>query len=225
MSEPASSVTTTPLAAIETPLLAVALAEGTSVPASLAALDQAAGGVLTRAMTSGDFKGKRDETSLLYPAGGKAQRVLLVGMGKAGDVTRNTLRRAAAVAGKRARALGATQLACAVATEARNGTTARDLGQAVVEGAAQGAWTFTELKAAPEDPRPELEAVVIACEAREAKDVEVGRRVGDAIAAGHRRTRYLQVLPGNVCTPAYLAAEAQRLPKPHGFAPPPLHPP
>jgi len=128
MSEPASSVVTTPLAAIETPLLAVALAEGTSVPASLAALDQAAGGVLTRAITSGDFKGKRDETSLLYPAGGKAQRVLLVGMGKAGDVTRNTLRRAAAVGGKRARALGATQLACAVATEARNGTTARDLG-------------------------------------------------------------------------------------------------
>src|SRR5881296_3061569 len=132
MSEPASSVVTTPLAAIETPLLAVALAEGTSVPAYLAALDQAAGGVLTRAITSGDFKGKRDETSLLYPAGGKAQRVLLVGMGKAGDV-----------AGKRARTLGAKQLACAVATEARNGTTARDLGQAIIEGAAQGAWSFT----------------------------------------------------------------------------------
>ena len=217
MSEPASSVVTTPLAAIETPLLAVALAEGTSVPASLAALDQAAGGVLTRAITSGDFKGKRDETSLLYPAGGKAQRVLLVGMGKAGDVTRNTLRRAAAVGGKRARALGATQLACAVATEARNGTTARDLGQAIVEGAAQGAWSFTELKAAPDDPRPEVAAIVIVCDDRESKDAEAGRRVGDAIAAGHRLTRYLQVQPGNVCTPAYLANEAQRLADAYGF--------
>src|SRR2546425_466627 len=218
MSEPASSVVTAALAALETPLLAVALAEGSDVPPSLAALDQAAGGVLTRAIASGDFKGKRDETSLLYSAAGKAQRVLLVGMGKVGDVTRNSLRRAAAVAAKRARALGATQLAVAVASEARNGTTARDLGQAIVEGAAQGAWTFTELKASPEDPRPEVDAIAIACDAREAKDAEAGRRVGDAIAAGHRRTRYLQVLPGNVCTPAYLAAEAQRLADTYGFA-------
>src|SRR5213596_2277953 len=142
MSKMTSGVASAPLSQVDTPLLAVALAQGSVVPASLADLDQAAGGVLTRAITSGDFKGKRDETSLLYPAGGKAQRVLLVGMGKAGDVTRNTLRRAAAVGGKRARALGATQLAYAVATEARNGTTARDLGQAIVEGAAQGAWSF-----------------------------------------------------------------------------------
>ena len=49
---------TAPLAQIETPLLAVALAQGGAVPASLAELDRAAGGVVARAITSGDFKGK-----------------------------------------------------------------------------------------------------------------------------------------------------------------------
>jgi leucyl aminopeptidase len=175
--------------------------------------------VLSRVISSGDFKGKRDETSLLYPAAGKTQRILLVGMGKPGDVTRNSIRRAAAVAAKRARTLGAKQFAFAVAAEARNGCAARDLGQAVVEGAAQGAWAFTELKAAstPEEPKTEVESVAIVCDAREAKDVGAGQRLGDAIAAGHRLARHLQMQPGNVCTPAYLADQAKRLADAYGF--------
>ena len=217
MSKPSIAVVTTPLAAIETPLLAIALAEGTAVPASLAALDQAAGGALGRAITSGDFAGKRDETSLLYPAGGKAQRILLVGMGKPADVTRNSIRRAAAVAAKRARALGAKQLSIAVASEARKATTALELGQAVAEGTGQGAWAFTELKLPPEQPKPELESVAIVSDAREAKDAGAGQRIGEAIGAGHQLARYLQMQPGNVCTPAYLANQAKGLADAHGF--------
>src|SRR2546425_4893206 len=96
-----SAVATGPLPQIETPLLAVALAQCTDVPASLADLDEAAGGLVARAITSGDFKGKRDETSLLYPPAGKPQRILLVGVGKASEVTRNALRRAPAVGAPR----------------------------------------------------------------------------------------------------------------------------
>lgn len=206
-----SSVTASALAQVETPLLAVALTEGSALPASLAELDRTSGGVLARAVTSGDFKGKRDETVLLYPGGGKAQRILLVGMGKSGAVTRSSVRRAAAVGAKRARALGTRQLAFAVAPEARNGVAAKDLGQVVAEGAAQGAWAFTELKAAPEDPKPEVESVVIVCDPKEAEDVASGQKIGDAVAAGHRLTRYLQMLPGNVCTPSYLADRAKQL--------------
>jgi leucyl aminopeptidase len=220
MSEITSNDVSLPLAQVETPLLAIALTQGSAPPASLADLDRAAGGVVARAIKSGDFKGKRDETALLYPGGAKPERLLLVGMGKGGEVTRNTIRRAAAVAAKRARALGARQLAFAVAAEARNGVSARDLGQVVVEGAAQGAWTFTEMKAAPppDEVKPEVESITVVSDAKEAKDVASGRRVGDAIAAGHRLTRYLQMLPGNVCTPAYLADRAKQLADQYGFA-------
>jgi leucyl aminopeptidase len=220
MSEIKSSDTSAPLAQLETPLLAIALAQGSALPASLTDLDRAAGGVLGRAFKTGDFKGKRDETALLYPGSAKPERLLLVGMGKAGDITRNTIRRAAAVAAKRARALGTKQLAFAIAVEARNGVSARDLGQVVVEGAAQGAWTFTEMKAAPppEDVKPEVEGLTIVADAKEVKDVASGRRVGDAIAAGHRLTRYLQMLPGNVCTPSFLADRAKQLADQYGFS-------
>src|SRR5213083_944588 len=217
MSEITSTLATAPLAQVETPLLAVALAQGPALPASLAELDRAAGGGLARAIASGDFKGKRDDSLLLYPSGGKAQRILLVGVGKSGEVTRSSIRRAAAVAAKRARALGASQLAFAVAAEARNGLAAKDLGQVIVEGAGQGAWTFTELKAAPDDPKPDLETVAIVCDAKEATQVAAGQKLGDGIAAGHRLARYLQMQPGNVCTPGYLADRAKQLATVYGF--------
>jgi leucyl aminopeptidase len=213
-----STIAAKPLAQIETPLLALALAAGSDVPASLAELDGAAGGVISRALKSGDFKGKRDETLVLYPAGGKAQRLLLVGLGKAADVARNGLRRAAAVAGKRARQLGAPALAFAVTAEGRNGVGARDLGQVVAEGASHGAWIFTQLKqASPDEPRPDVESVALVVDAKEQKDAEAGRQLGAAIAAGARLTRMLQMQPGNVCTPSYLADQAGQLGKTHGF--------
>src|SRR5881275_1458830 len=103
MSKMTGTTLTAPLAQVETPLLAVALAQGGAVPPSLAEFDRAAGGIVARAMISGDFKGKRDETALLYPGGAKPQRVLLVGLGKAGDVTRNGIRPGPPVAAHRAR--------------------------------------------------------------------------------------------------------------------------
>src|SRR2546421_239527 len=98
ISEMKSTLVTAPLAQIETPLLAIALAQGSTLPKSLGELDRAAGGggVLARAVASGDFKGKRDESLLVYPGGGKAQRILLVGLGKGAEVPRSAIRRAAA---------------------------------------------------------------------------------------------------------------------------------
>ncbi|HEY3279224.1 MAG TPA: leucyl aminopeptidase [Gemmatimonadales bacterium] len=211
-----SAIAAKPLAQVETPLLAVAVPQGASFPGSLADLDRAAGGILTRAFTSGDFKGKRDEALLLY-GGGKAQRILLVGVGKATEVTRATLRRAASVAARRARGLGTKTFAIAVAHEARGGVGAGELGQVTVEGAAQGGWQFTELKQPGDDPKPPLEEVELVVEPADAADAERGRKVGDAVAAGHRLTRTLQMQPGNVCTPTYLADQATQLAKTHGF--------
>ena len=211
-----SSVAATPLAQVETPLLAIAVPQSTSLPASLADLDRAAGGVLARALGAGDYKGKRDETLLVYGSG-KAQRILLVGVGKAGEVTRSALRRAAAVGAKRARTIGATAVAFAIAVEARGGVSATEVGQVVVEGAAHGGWQFTELKQAGDDPKPELEAVAVVVDPADASAAETGRSIGDAIAAGHRLTRGLQMQPGNVCTPTYLADQAAQLANTYGF--------
>ena len=56
-----------------------------------------AGGACSGCFDAGDFSGKRDETALVYPPG-PAARILLVGMGKAEEVSRGAIRRAASIA-------------------------------------------------------------------------------------------------------------------------------
>ncbi|HEY6092996.1 MAG TPA: leucyl aminopeptidase [Gemmatimonadales bacterium] len=202
-----TQITTKALNAVETPLLALIVAQGSPPP-----VEQA----LERAMASGDYKGKKDETLLVY-GNGKAQRILLVGVGKPAEITRSAVRRAAAIAAKRARGLGTRAFALAVAKEARGGLGAAELAQIAVEGVAQGGWQFTELKKQPEDPKPELESVELVFDAPDKDEAEAGRRIGDAIAAGYLFTRNLQMQPGNVCTPTYLAEQARKLAERHKF--------
>ena len=200
-------LSTKPLESVETPLLALLVAQGAAV-----AIDPA----VERAVATGDYKGKKDETLLVY-GGGKAQRILLVGIGKANEITRSSIRRAAAIAARRARSLGTKSFSLAVTKEARGSLGAGELAQVLIEGAAQGSWQFTELKKQPEDPKPDLESVELVIEAADKEQAERGRRIGDAIAAGYLLTRNLQMLPGNVCTPSYLAEQAQKLATAHGF--------
>jgi len=203
-----SSISTKALTAAETPLLAVLVAQGGAPPIKDASLE--------RAFASGDYKGKKDETLLVYGSS-KAERVLLVGVGKSNEVTRGAVRRGAAIAAKRARGLGTKTLSIAVAKEARASLGAAELAQVLIEGTAQGGWQFTELKKQPDDPKPEVDAVEIFVNAEDKDEAEAGRRIGDAIAAGYLFTRNLQMQPGNVCTPTYLAEQARKLAEKHKF--------
>jgi len=201
-------------AGYETPLLVVAVARG-GLPPSLAALDQATGGALGRIFSAGDFSGKKDEAALVYPPG-PAARVLLLGMGKPEEASRTGVRRAASVAAKRARALGVPRAAFHLAAEATGGLGAADAGQAIAEGLAQGAWQYSEMKRPPEDKKPALERIdVLAPGASEA--FSAGHRVGAAIGAGQTVARGIQVLPGNVCTPSYVAQTAEEIAARHGI--------
>ncbi|HET9387430.1 MAG TPA: M17 family peptidase N-terminal domain-containing protein, partial [Gemmatimonadales bacterium] len=202
-----SSLSTKSLTSIETPLLALVVAQG-SPPAVDATLE--------RAVATGDYKGKKDETLLVY-GGGKAQRILLVGVGKASEITRSSVRRAAAIAARRARSIGTKAFALAVAKEARGSLGAAELTQVAIEGVAQGSWQFTELKKQPEDPKPDLESVELLVDGSDKDEAEAGRRIGDAIAAGYAYTRNLQMQPGNIATPTYLGELARKLGATYGF--------
>ena len=199
----------------ETPLLAVAVPRG-NLPASLDGLDRAAGGAVNRVLAAGDFSGKKDETAVVYPPG-SVSRVLLVGLGKREDVDRSAIRRAAAIAAKRARSLGISRAAFHLPPESRGGVMAAEAVQAITEGLAQGVWLYTEMKRRDEDARkPQLERVDILV-TTEANEVQDAHRIGEAVGAGQTFARSIQVLPGNICTPAYLANEARQLAQRHGF--------
>ena len=195
-------------AGFDTPLLAIAVPRG-GLPPSLAAVDQATGGALARLFAAGDFSGKKDEMALIYPPG-PAPRVLLVGLAKPDEVSRAAIRRAASAAAKRARAVGVPRAAFHLAAEALGAVTPAEAGQAIAEGLAQGAWQYSEMKRPPEENKPALERMdVLAPDDTEA--VASGQQIGAAIGAGQTVARGIQVLPGNVCTPSYVARAAEEM--------------
>jgi leucyl aminopeptidase len=196
----------------ETPLLALALTRG-PLPASLAALDKQTGGAIDRVLSSGDFTGKRDETAVLYPSG-PASRLLLIGLGKTEEVDRGAIRRAAAVAAKRARSLGVPRAAFHLPGEASGTVSFRDAGQAIAEGSAQGAWQYNEMKK-PEEKKAPLERIEIL--SQDGTELSQGHTTGQAIGAGQTLARSIQVLPGNVCTPTFVAERARELAQRYGF--------
>jgi leucyl aminopeptidase len=93
---------------------------------------------------------------------------------------------------------------------------ARDAGQAAAEGLAQGSFGYLEMKRPPEEPKATLaDATILAPDAT--SEWEAGHRAGAAIGAGQLLARGLQVLPGNVCTPSYLASRAEEVAGRHGM--------
>jgi leucyl aminopeptidase len=68
----------------------------------------------------------------------------------------------------------------------------------------------------PEEKRPVLEHVDILAPA-DTEEASRGHRIGAAIGAGQTLARGIQVLPGNVCTPTYVARTAEEIAARHGF--------
>ncbi len=198
------------LAVLEAPLLVVVLGSGASLDGPLQALDTALGGALARSLERRDFRGGRDE--LLHLVGGTAgpSRILLVGMGKV-TLRAGALRRAGAIAARQAGKMGVGTLALYA------GTLDAAEAEAVAVGLSAGAWEYTETKTPPpaEERRAPLTAARIM--ASDPAPVEQGVASGAAIAEGHGLARTLGMMPGNLCTPAFLADTATEMGTRHGL--------
>jgi len=193
-------------AGMNVPLIGVALQSGKGLPRELARLDRATGGAIARAKRVKDFKGGKDETLLLYARGRGPERVMLVGLGP--ELTSTTVGRAAAVFGRRANAAGVER--AAFWFPRAEGAT---LESAIV-GASLGAWEYTDLRSPSADrakPLLRLTFVVPAASGGAKAALVAGR----AVAEGQRLARTLAVMPGNLCTPEFIAQTARDLANRH----------
>ncbi len=127
-------VTDTPLAEIESDLLAVMLFEGEELPEPLAGAPGAA-----------DAKGGYRKTALLYPE--RPGRALVVGLGDRDEFEPERARVAAALAAKQASSLRASSLALA----APDSDQGEAVAAALVEGAILASYRFDRFKTKTED--------------------------------------------------------------------------
>jgi leucyl aminopeptidase len=204
----------------DVPLLAIGVPKQKEkkLPAELAEYDAPSGGALTRVFTTGDFTGAKDEVWGAYLNGAGPQRLILVGLGKPDEIGRTQVRRAAAIAARRARSLGAGDVAFAMPAAFRGKVGPKDFAQAAAEGLGQGAWQFDELKTANKDEKKApVTSVAVWAGAADKAEAEAGFALGQAIAEGQSLARRLQFLPPNQCTPAFLADTAVEIGKRHGL--------
>jgi leucyl aminopeptidase len=190
--------------------------------AAAATLDKAAGGALGTALRRGDLDGKAGQTLVLHHVPKiYADRVLLIGLGRERDFDEAAYRRACQTAARAARNTGAIDAVSYLThLPVRNRGFDWNVRQAVL--AAQDEYyrfdAFRGDKAREDRAAQRLNRLTFDVPRR--SDLPAGERglaEGRAIGAGVALTKNLGNTPPNVCTPAWLAEQAQQLARQHGL--------
>src|SRR6266403_765497 len=183
-------------------------------------IDRASGGYIGEIIRRGDMEGKLGSTLLLHNVKGTlADRVLLVGLGKERDFREREFRSAIRAS---VRLLNETGSYEAVVYPTEEKVKRREVAWRVehaVVVAMEAVYRFDEMKSQPADVRRPLRKLTLSVPQR--SDLTAGEGAaarGLAIAHGMDLARDLGNLPGNVCTPTYLAERAQALAKELDFS-------
>ena len=181
------------------------------------ALDRATRGRICNALDQGHIGTSAGDTLLLPdPPHLAAKRLLLVQLGKNATIGPGDFRRAIEAATRaiqRSRSKDALFGLTDIPVPDRD---AAWKARQIVETVEAKTYRFDELKLRAEKPTLKRVAV-LAPDKDVAKLTRRGVAVGDAIGSGIALARRLGDLPGNLCTPTYLADQARRLAKQHGL--------
>ncbi len=199
--------------------LIVGVHEDCKLTPEAARLDKASGGQIKDILNRGDHKGKPGNALLLHAVRGiAAERVLLVGLGPQAKEDSLALRKAVAAAARNLADYGVREAAFCLpwGKPSRSGGLRR-LRDAVVS-LRDSLYRFDRLKSRPEEGRSDLQRVLLGLAPDADTDAaEQALNHGMAIAAGMDLARDLGNLPGNLCTPTYLAEQATQLARDHGI--------
>jgi leucyl aminopeptidase len=194
------------------------LAEDKPITGAVGAVDQALGGAIKALLLGGDLKGKLNKTAVLYPRGViPAQRVIVVGIGKAQDLTLDKVRQAAGTAAKKARELGCKSVATVAIGAGGGGLDPQSAAQATVEGMVLGLYEFRVHKSTPAENGAIESVTLVELDAARLPAVKQGARVGRILADATNFTRDLVNQPSNHMTPHILAHAAQDMAAKNGL--------
>ena len=202
-----------------TDCLVVAVREGAQQPPSTRKIERASKGLIKSLMASGDIDGRPGNVLLVpFPSGTQAKRLLLVGVGDKPDI--DDLASAALAA---ARQLCSTRSVSAVVTLteiAVTGTDATTRARVISQAIQEASYRFNQLKTSKGKEAARRQCTVnrvslLASSGKNDTAMRTGIQEACAIANGVALAKDLSNLPGNLCTPSYLANQARKLGKSH----------
>ena len=176
-------------------------------------IDRASNGYVSEIIRRGDMEGKLGATLLLHNVRGTlADRVLLVGLGKERDFRDREFRSAIRSAVKLLNETGSYEAVVYLTEEkVKRREVAWRVEHAVIV-AMEAVYRFEQMKSQPTEVRRPLRKLTLSVPQR--SDLTAGERAavrGLSIAHGMDLARDLGNMPGNICTPTYLAERAQAL--------------
>ncbi len=190
-------------------------AEAEPMPTLLTASDAVAGAA-GRFLRGGEFKATLGETLLIHAPGGlRAERLLIVGLGKAKRLNPDQVRKGAGAAVRFAKPRGVRDLAIAfpedkaLSDEHLDDLPCEATARALVEGAELADPDYDTYKTDRKDKSIGSLAVVAADAERSVQEgIRVGFEEGRIVAAAQNFARSLVNEPGNVLTPTALGQRA-----------------
>ncbi len=205
------------LATLAADCIVVGIFEEGELSGEAQSIDTASSGRLKKLLARGDFPGRIGETLLLPDLPGiQASRVLLTGLGPKKTYARKGWRKAWSAA---VHAILRTRIASVAVAIDRPETKELDdyyFGRAIAEVAGAVSYRVNDLKTGKKPKAPALQKVLAGPVRKSGvEDTERGLEHGAAVSAAQKVQRDLANLPGNVCTPSYLADQARALAKRH----------
>jgi leucyl aminopeptidase len=179
-------------------------------------LDNASGGLLASALAGGDIAGNAGETLLIHTGSDTAaKRVLLVGCGPAAKLDGDKLRKIVGGAMKALKACKTRDAVFHIEELACEEMPMPALCEMIGRYAEVAGYQYGETVSKPK-PGMSLKRLTIDCgpglkTAAARRMLNMGKQIGEGINVA----RELGNLPGNICTPTYLAGEARKLARQH----------
>ena len=198
---------------LKTATLVVAVGEGRKLGAAAQQVDELSGGAISAVLKRGDLAGKVGQSLLLHSLPNlKAERVLLVGLGKDEELGDRPFRKIVAGILNTLKGLNGSDAVLALDEVIVKGRDSYGKTRLLAETLVDGEYSFDQFKSVKAEPRALKKITLLTIKAAQA---EVQRAVthAQAIAAGMSFTRDLGNLPPNICHPSFLAEQAKELGK------------
>lgn len=204
------SVSSSALEQIKSDCILCPIIEDQPLMEPLSALNEATGKQIQQLIDRGDHQGKAGEIQWLHnPAGVKATRILLLGIGKSESPNDRDLKKSISAATQALKSSGCRNAVVPVTAESEQLQRWTRLVVEAIE-ATSYSYQFPGSKQ-KKSKQPELKKITFAAERKQANPIKQAIEQAQAIAGGVALARTLGDLPANICTPDYLVKETRKI--------------
>jgi leucyl aminopeptidase len=209
------SIETAPIETLPCDCIIIGVYQNQQLLASGPALSDNLQRVIAKVISRGDINGKVGESVLInvIPDSG-IERVLLVGLGEQKALSPKNYRKALSAAANSLKKPYIKSIACGLADVSVENCNLQWNVRQIVEVFNDAVYQFTALKS-DKETESKLQKITVTVPENGIDSAQKGLLQGVAIAEGVAFTKALADLPGNVCTPTYLADQALELGKSH----------